>query len=332
MPGIDRASVMVTGGAGFVGSSVVRELLKRQARVVCFDNFLHGVPENVVGLGPQVTVVRGDVLDPIAIVATLRQHQVEYVINCVGDTYVPSAYWAPRRFFDINLLGNMNVLQASKIAGVRRLLYVSSTEVYGNVKGVALNEQAPLSPVNTYAVSKMAADRLCFTFCVEHKMPVVIARIFNCFGPRETLPYIIPEIIHQLAHAKVLRLGNIRAERDFTYVEDTARALIAVIESDIPAGEAVNVGSGVARNVEWIAMRTADLMGVADCRIEVDPERLRHMDIDSFVCDNTKLRRVTGWKPLVEFEQGLKATIEWYRKNGSRWSWENFVEGHTVYR
>src|SRR4051812_46525564 len=99
---LNGARVMVAGGAGFVGSSVVRELLRRQAKVVCFDAFLHGVPENVARLGPGVVVVLGDVLDPFALVAAMKEHKVEYVINCVGDTFVPTAYRAPKRFFDIN--------------------------------------------------------------------------------------------------------------------------------------------------------------------------------------------------------------------------------------
>lgn len=314
--------VMVAGGAGFVGSAIVRELLDIGARVVCLDNYVHGVPTNIRGLDGSLAVERADALDLWKIIQTIKQHRVEYIIDCIGDTYVPSAYEMPQRFFNINLQTTFNILMAAKICDVERVLYVSSTEVYGQHQLEKFTEETPINPLNTYAVSKVAADRLCFTFHVEHKIPVVITRIFNCYGPRETHPYIIPEIIRQLHRGPNLQLGNIKAERDLTFVHDTARALIAVLESSIPNGQVVNVGSDTSYSVEWLAHKIAELMGVANISIRIDPQRLRHLDLDCLRCNNAKLKKYTGWQPRVSIEEGLKETIKWFISNGCQWSWE----------
>ncbi|HKX30614.1 MAG TPA: GDP-mannose 4,6-dehydratase [Blastocatellia bacterium] len=316
-------TVMVAGGAGFVGSAIVRELLDIGARVVCLDNYLHGTPSNLERLDSSLTVVQADAIELWKVIQTIKQHRVEYIIDCIGDTYVPSAYEMPKRFFDINLQATFNILMAAKVCDVERVLYVSSTEVYGQHRREKFTEETPINPLNTYAVSKVAADRLCFTFHVEHKVPVVIARIFNCYGPRETHPYIIPEIIRQLHRGPNLQLGNIKAERDLTFVHDTARALIAVLESSIPDGQAVNVGSDTSYSVEWLVHKIAELMGVADVNIRIDPQRLRHLDLECLRCDNAKLRRATGWHPRVSIEAGLKETIDWFISNGCQWSWEH---------
>ena len=317
-----QRTVMVAGGAGFVGSAVIRELLKLGAKVVCFDNYLHGLAKNVEGIEGPLTLVYGNALDTWKLIDTINRHHVEYVIDCIGDTYVISAYEMPQRFFDVNLQANFNVLMAAKVCNVKRVVYISSTEVYGQHDLEKFNEDTPLNPLNTYAVSKLAADRLCFTLHVEHKIPVVTARIFNCYGPRETHPYIIPEIISQLAQGSTLSLGNLKAERDFTYVHDTARALIAVLQSDIPNGETVNVGSDTSYSVEWLAYKIAELMDRPAIEIKLDPKRFRRLDLDRLRCDNAKLKHYTGWTPLVSIEEGLKKTINWFRENNNHWPWE----------
>jgi nucleoside-diphosphate-sugar epimerase len=212
------------------------------------------------------------------------------------------------------------------------MLYISSTEVYGEAPSPKCDEKTELNPVNTYAVSKVAADRLCHSYYLEHGTPVVIARIFNCYGPRETEPYVIPEIIAQLHRGPRVALGNIKAERDFTFVHDTANALISVLASDVPDGDVVNVGSDTSFSVEWLARKLAEIMGVNALEIVIDPARLRRKDIDRFRCDNRKLLKYTDWRPTVGIDEGLKMTVDWFRANGARWSWESFVDGTTIYR
>ena len=325
MPTMERIrwsdrTVMVAGGAGFVGSALVRELLTQGARVVSFDDYSTGVPDHVP-TDPSVERVEGDARDPFRLVQTMRKYEVEYVFNCIGDTFVPEAYDFPHRFFERNLGTTLNLLRASHECRVKRMLHVSSTEVYGELETERADESCSLLPVNTYAVSKLAADRLCHTFHIEHGLPTVIARIFNCYGPRETHPYIIPEVIRQLHEGSRLQLGNMDAERDYTFVEDTVRALVAVMGSGVPDGDVVNVGTGRAHSVRHLVERLAEIMGVRDVQVEVDPSRLRRREIPRFCADNRKLLEATGWEPQVPLEQGLERTVEWFRDNGCSWPW-----------
>jgi nucleoside-diphosphate-sugar epimerase len=321
-------NVMVAGGAGFVGSAVVRELLAQGCNVVCFDNYLHGSPGNVAGLDGPLAIVEGDALDESQIAATLRKHAVTHIIDCIGDTFVPSAYVFPARFFDVNVRATLNILCAARDCRVERVLYVSSTEVYGHSESRRLDERAPLLPVNTYAVSKLAADRLCHTFSIEHDLPVIVARIFNCYGPRETHPYIVPEIIRQLHRGPRLTLGNLSAERDFTYVEDTARALVGLLFARAAPAEPVNVGSDCCYSIEWLARSIGRIMGHDPIEIVSDPARFRRRDIASFRCDNTRLVKTIGWAPTVGIHDGLRRTVQWFHDNGACWSWS--VESRDV--
>jgi len=323
--------VLVAGGAGFVGSQLVRELVALGARVVVYDNFLHGTRQNLSELDGRVEVVIGDVLDEYKLFETFRRCSPRFAFNLVGDTYVPSAYDVPKRFLRVNVEGTMNVLLAAKSSGVERSVYVSSTEVYGEARTVPMTEDHALAPANTYAVTKLAADRICFTFHHEHRIPVRIARIYNSYGPRETQPYVIPEIITQLAKGPVVELGNLDARRDFTFVSDTAKGLIAALLCDLPDGEVVNIGSNQTHSVRELVEKIAPLLGHEKYDIKTDPRRLRRFDIECFQCDSSKLRALSGWKPEVGIDEGLKRTVTWFLENGREWSWERWVDGTIVY-
>ena len=328
--------VLITGGAGFIGSALALELEREGADVLVYDNFVHGTRENIERLAHRTEVVIGDVLDEWKLVQAFTRFRPEYVFHLVSDTYVPSSYDVPKRFLRVNVEGTINVLMAAKFAGSRRVLHASTTEVYGESKSGAIDEEHPLAPLNTYAVSKLASDRLCFTFLHEHGIPVIIARIFNCYGPRATQPYVIPEIITQLHRSAAdgvprVSLGNVEARRDFTYVDDTARGLMATIRSGLRDGEVVNVGSNVSHGVSELVHAIASRMGISTPRIEIDPRRLRRLDIGSFRCNHAKLTAATGWAPTLSLEAGLDRTIAWFRAHGARWSWESWVDGTVTY-
>ena len=154
----------------------------------------------------------------------------------------------------------------------------------------------------------------------------VIARVFNAYGPRETHPYIVPEIVGQLSVSAYVSLGNLKAERDFTYVDDTAAARDSLLWVPVDRGEVFNVGSGEIISVRALAQVLGVLMGHDSISISVNHDRLRRRDLARSCCDSTKLRVRTGWTPRVSLEQGLKMTIEWFRSNRSRWPWQERLQ------
>ena len=318
-------NVFVTGGAGFIGSTLVRELLKENANVIVYDNFLIGDNSNLDEVKGQIRVIRGDVLDN-NLKETLVKNEIEYVFNLAAEPYIPHCYDRPTRFFEINANGALNVLLASKAANVKRIIQYSSSEVYGSAKEVPMDENHVTLPLSTYAVSKLAADRLCFTLNHEQKIPVIILRQFNVYGPRETQPYIIPEIITQLNKNNVLHLGNITARRDFTYVQDAARGAIALMKQKEAEGEVFNMGTGVDYSIEEIAKVIGEIMNRGKIEINVDKNRLRPLDVQQLQCNNSKIRNLTGWEPKISFKEGLRLTVEHFRESGCKWLWETKIK------
>lgn len=316
--------VMVTGGAGFIGSTLVRELLKEGAKVIVFDIFSSGDMRNLKELKDEIRIIKGDITGR-SFRTILEKSGAEYVFNLAAEPYIPHCYNRPLRFFEVNANGAINVLFACKHAGVKRIVQYSTSEVYGSAKYVPMDEHHPTLPLSTYAVSKLAADRLCYTFFHEQTIPVVILRQFNVFGPRETQPYIIPELISQLSRSNKLKLGNIKARRDLTYVEDAARGAIALMKSKGTDGQVYNMGTGKDWSVKQMAETIGRLMGHDKINIEIDKTRLRPLDVSVLRCDPTKMRRLTGWKPYVSLEDGLRRTIDDFENHGGKWLWETKI-------
>ncbi|MCD6218864.1 SDR family NAD(P)-dependent oxidoreductase [Candidatus Calescamantes bacterium] len=315
------ARVMVTGGAGFIGSHLVRELIERKAHVIVFDNLFSGDQENLKDIESKIILVKGDIRDR-EFVKTLKEFEIEYIFNLAAEPYIPYCYDRPWGFVEINTMGALNVFLACKEAGVKRIIQYSTSEVYGKAEYLPMDEEHPTFPLSTYAVSKLAADRLAFTLHHEIGLPVIILRQFNCFGPRVTQPYVIPEIISQLSRGNHLKLGNVKARRDLTYVEDAARGAVMLMECDEAVGEVVNMGSKENYSVEELAYVIGELMGYKKVNIEVDKNRLRPLDVEVLLCNPEKMHRLTGWEPRVSLREGLKNMIEYYLTHGKKWLWE----------
>jgi dTDP-glucose 4,6-dehydratase len=317
-------NIFVTGGAGFIGSALVRELLTEGSNIVIYDNFASGDRSNIEEIKDRVTLIKGDIRDP-EIVNHLKEHKIDCVFNLAAEPYIPHCYDRPKNFFEVNANGALNIMLSSKEAGVARILQYSSSEVYGTAQYVPMDEHHPTIPCSTYAVSKLAADRLCYTLYHEQDLPIIIMRQFNTYGPRETHPYIIPELITQLSNSNKLKLGNIKARRDLTYIDDSAKGAVALMKCDEAVGEVVNLGYGQDWSVEELAYIIAKLMGHDSIEIEVEDVRLRPLDVERLQCNYFKAHKLIGWDPKVGIEEGLGRTIEWYKENEGKWPWEKKI-------
>lgn len=257
-----------------MGSHVVDELNQRGYEVIHFD-------------------IYNNIEQDIRNQKTIEEYMSDaiYTIHLCACPYIPFGYTHPNEFFEINANGTQNVLNAAKKTG-SRVIYTSTSEVYGTAEdpNKPMNEHHRIRPHSTYAVAKYAGDGLCQTYGKEHNVDVTVVRLFNNYGPRETWRYVIPEIIEQLHRGKTLSLGNIYAERDFTYVTDGARALVDVMECSNLKGHVVNCGSGETWSIEEIAWMLGDIMRPdEEVVIKVDQYKLRPYDVDRLLCDNGKI-------------------------------------------
>ena len=316
MTKLDERKVLATGGAGFIGSEVVRQLCERNADVTVLDNFSSGEMEYIQGFN-SVKVVKGDVCDEDAVSKILKDQ--ELVIHLAALPFIPDSYYHPEEFFKVNALGSVNMMRGSiQSETVERFVHVSSSEVYGTAKYVPMDEEHPTRPHSTYAASKLAADRAVFTMHKEHNFPSVIVRPFNSYGPKITQPYIIPEIVLQLlTQNESIKLGNVESSRDFTYVTDTARGIIMALTNKNAVGETINLGSSREIKIRDLVFLMAKLLG-KQVKVKRDPSRFRPYDVERLLCDYTKAKKILGWEPQVSLEEGLQRTIEWIANNPIR--------------
>lgn len=313
-------TVAVTGAEGFIGSHLVEALVRRGHRVrgmVLYNMFsstgwLDTLDPEIID---QVDVVFGDVRDPATVRELVDGASVIYHLAAIGS--VPYSYSAPRSFIDTNTIGTMHVLEAARACRTPRVVHTSTSETYGTARTVPISEAHPLQAQSPYAASKVAGDKLAESYHLSFGLPVVTLRPFNTFGPRQSTRAVIPQIITQLASgSKQLMLGALDPTRDFSYVTDTAEAFITVGEAPASAvvGELFNCGPGDDIAIGKLAEDIAKLMAV-EADIMEDPKRLRPKDSEvmRLVCDATKLRERTDWRPRYTRDEGLAETIEWFR-------------------
>lgn len=291
-----------------IGSHVVDAFRARGDEVTVLDNLVTGRREFFPS---DVEFWQRDIRDE-----TLSFVGFDGVMHLAAEPFIPESYVRPREFFDVNAFGTMNVLLRAKEAGVKKVIFYSSSEIYGSAVTMPMSEAHPTLPRSSYAVSKLAADRLSWTLFHEQGIPVIIQRQFNVFGPRCLQPYVIPEIIRQLlAGNQTIKLGNLAARRDFTYVTDAAAATTLLWDRGVP-GEVYNVGSGTARTVAKIAETIASILG-KNPEIMQEQFRYRPIDVWHLEADPAKIRAL-GWEPRVSFEEGLREMIAWFREHAPR--------------
>jgi dTDP-glucose 4,6-dehydratase len=317
--------ILVTGADGFIGSHLVEELVSRGADVralVLYNSFgsrgwLDTVPGAVLS---KIEVVSGDIRDPYRARVITRDARV--VLHLASLIAIPYSFVAPGSYVAANVSGTLHMLQAAVDERVSKFVQVSTSEVYGSAQSVPMTEAHPLSAQSPYAATKIAADQLALSFHRTYQLPVVVARPFNTFGPRQSQRAIIPTIITQAIAGKTITLGSTAPRRDFNFVSNTVDALIAAAESDAAVGDVVHFGSGVEISVGDLAARILALAG-RTAELASDARRVRPPDseVDRLLCDNSKALKLLGWNPAVSLDEGLRRTIEWFKKpeNQSRY-------------
>jgi len=311
--------VLVTGGAGFIGSTLVRKLLQKEFQVTVFDDLSIGLRENLP-TNRKLTFVKGDVSNLKLLSSTIHGHP--YVIHLAAQAFVPLSYEKPKRVAEVNAMGSLHVFKACLIHNIHRLVHVSSSEVYGTAQYIPMDEQHPLRPHSTYAVAKATADLWAQTLHWEHKLPVGILRPFNTFGPRESLPYFIPDMIRQCLKEPEVKVGNLKTSRDFTYVEDSTEAMIVALQTPNIEGEIINIGTSTSWKMEEILNLVKKETSTQQKEVILDKSRLRPKDVETLVADNHKARKILGWKHNIALKEGIQKTVQWYNQNAQMWGYE----------
>jgi NAD dependent epimerase/dehydratase len=307
---------LVTGADGFIGSHLV-ELLAREGYAVRalaqYNSFNQwGWLDTIDLRSLGVEVVSGDVRDPTFCRAAMKG--VDVAFHLAALIAIPYSYVAPDSYIDTNVRGTLNLCQAARDLGTRRVIHTSTSEVYGTAQYVPIDEKHPLQAQSPYSASKIGADAIAYSFFASFGLPVTIARPFNTYGPRQSARAVIPTIISQIAAGKrKLSLGDLRPTRDLNYVEDTCRGFLALARCDAAVGETVNIGSNREISIGDLLALIARVMG-REVEVMTDDQRLRpeRSEVFRLWCDNRKMLALTGHQPSYTLEQGIERTVAWF--------------------
>jgi NAD dependent epimerase/dehydratase len=316
---LNNKKILVTGADGFIGSHLTESLVRLGCKVKAFVQYnsynswgwLDYSPPEIL---ENLEVFTGDIRDPHGVKTSMVG--CDLVIHLAALIAIPYSYCSPNTYVDTNITGTLNLLQAAKDLGVNRFIHTSTSEVYGTAQYVPIDESHPLQAQSPYSATKIAADALAMSFYNSFQIPVTVARPFNTYGPRQSARAVIPTIIAQIANGvKEIKLGDVTPTRDFNYVTDTCRGVVALASSSNTIGEIVNIGSNFEISIGDTLNMIKELMGT-DVEFIFDKQRLRPEKSEVFRlwCDNTKIEHLTGFKPKVKIREGLQRTIEWFVK------------------
>lgn len=313
--------VLVTGADGFIGSHLVEYLVREGYAVkafVLYNSFgqwgwLDRCAPDVAG---KFEVFAGDIRDPYGVQKAMEG--CDAVLHLASLIAIPYSYHSPETYVDTNVKGTLNVLQAARALGIEKVVHTSTSEVYGTAQYVPINEEHPLQGQSPYSATKIGADQLALSFWASFNMPVSIVRPFNTYGPRQSARAVIPSIILQLATgANTIQLGSVTPTRDFSFVEDTVKGFVAVMNAPLCVGNVTNIGSGFEISILETANAIAEVMDV-NLTIETDSQRLRpqNSEVERLFSDYSKAAQRAGWVPEYAgrdgFLRGLRKTIDWF--------------------
>ena len=309
--------VLITGSGGFIGSHLVDILVEHGADVTAFVHYNSrnnwGWLENRYSAdSPNFQVIAGDVADRgIIQKAVADQDIVFHLAALIG---IPYSYSAPESYVNTNIRGTLNIMQACLNAGIERVIHTSTSEVYGTAQYTPIDEDHPLQGQSPYSATKIGADKIAESYYCSFNLPVITARPFNTFGPRQSTRAVIPTIITQALTSNTVKLGSLTPVRDLTFVGDTVQGFLKLAESKKAIGKTINIGTGRGVTVGELAKKIISLVN-PKAKIICEQERIRpeKSEVMKLVCDNTLMREITGWQPQHTLEEGLLPTIEWMK-------------------
>ena len=312
---IEGVKVMITGGAGFIGSHIADDLLERRNIVVCYDNFspyYSGKERNVRNNlnNPSYHLVKADILDFGALSQAMKD--VDVVFHLAAQPGVRYSVGHPLEVSQINVGGTINILEAARQRRVRKIVYASSSSVYGNPECMPISEEHPLHPISPYGASKLAGEKYCEVYQRLYGMDTVILRYFTVYGPRQRPDMAIFRFVKQISEGKrPVVYGDGKQTRDFTYVNDIVAGTIAAAEIEGYAGEAFNLGGGHRISVNGLLQRLIELLAKDDV-IRPIYEAAKLGDIENTHADIKKARSILGYEPKTSLKEGLKNFIDWH--------------------
>ncbi len=316
-------TILITGADGFIGSHLTEALVLRGYNVrafVLYNSFgsLGWLDHCATDIKGQFEVFAGDIRDPHGVKRAMKG--CDAVLHLAALIAIPYSYHSPDTYVDTNVKGTLNVLQAAREIGLEKVVQTSTSEVYGTAQFVPITEDHPLQGQSPYSATKIAADQLAFSFYASFGLPVVIARPFNTYGPRQSTRAVIPTIITQIANGqRQIKLGAVSPTRDFNYIADTVSGFIAALESNRAIGEVINIGSNFEISIGDTANAIAEAMG-ASIEIVTDEQRFRpeKSEVQRLFSSNSKAHNLLNWQPQYGkhegFLRGLNETIAWFRK------------------
>ncbi len=314
--------VLVTGADGFIGSHLTETLIAQGYDVRAFTlynsfNSWGWLDQSPKHIREKLDVFSGDIRDPHGVKAAMQG--CDAVLHLAALIAIPFSYHSPDTYVDTNVKGTLNVLQAARELGIKRVIHTSTSEVYGTARFVPITEEHPLQGQSPYSASKIGADQLAYSFHASFDLPVVIARPFNTYGPRQSARAVIPTIITQIANGqRQIKLGAVSPTRDFNFVKDTVSGFIAALEGTGGLGEVVNFGSNFEISIGDTAKLIAEVMG-KEIEIITDEARLRpeNSEVERLWAANAKAKALFNWEPTYAgrqgFKRGLEETAEWFK-------------------
>jgi NAD dependent epimerase/dehydratase len=317
----DGKLALVTGAAGFVGSHLVERLVQAGYRVRCFLRYTSTDQRGFLSelsSSNKIEIVAGDLRDAEAVRQAVQGTDVIFHLGALVG--IPYSYVHPFEVVETNIMGTVNVLLAARDASVGRILFASTSEVYGTARYTPIDEKHPLQGQSPYSASKIGAEKTAESFHASFGLPTTVIRPFNIYGPRQSARAVIPTIITQALASDAIRLGNLQATRDFTYVEDTVAAFLLAAESDAAVGKTFNIGSNFEVSIRDVAEMVIRLVGRKVPLIE-DAARVRPnaSEVQRLWGDSSLAYQTIGWKPSVSLEEGLGRTIRWISQNLDRY-------------